>query len=288
MAWFINPFVKRESHSQNAVTTYRILVPLSWALVVVAGIYYSFQEPNDVEDGHKIPKQANRHITAFSQSTTVTGLYWILLLLSQLAYVWHLFSKDTALVTAASNVASHFILNNLFVFAWIMLWVRNYLWQAEIILVAHFINQHTCYWRCSGLPAFVHLSAVAGPYAWTLTAIFWNGAVVVDSNSLAARIVANVFIWVIFVVGVGHIIFSQDHLFGYCMSFLTLSLALKQFSIKIISLQWIFAFAIFGAFLALSLYISTTKYYNRDSLFRQIAHPESTDREREPLLNDQA
>jgi hypothetical protein len=39
-------------------------------------------------------------------------------------------------------------------------------------------------------------------------------------------------------------------------------------------------------FLAVSLYISTTTYTGRDSLFRRVAHPESADREREPLLNE--
>lgn len=100
--------------------------------------------------------------------------------------------------------------------------MRNHFAGSEVILAAHFINQHICYWRHPALPAFVHLPAVAGPYAWTLTALFWNGAVAVANNSLAARIVANVFIWVIFVIGVTHIMHYQDYLFGYCMSFLTL------------------------------------------------------------------
>jgi hypothetical protein len=65
-----------------------------------------------------------------------------------------------------------------------------------------------------------------------------------------------------------------------------IALALQQISIKIIALQWIFAFVVFGVFLASTLYISTTKYTGRDSLFRSIAHPESSDREREPLLNE--
>lgn len=147
--------------------------------------------------------------------------YRILLFLSQLSYVWHLFSKDAALVTAAANVASHFILNNLFVLAWVLLWVRNHFVGSEVILAAHFINQHICYRHNRTLPAFVHLPAVAGPYAWALTALFWNGAIAVSSNSLAARIVANVFIWVIFVIGVKHIVHDKDYMFGYCLSFLT-------------------------------------------------------------------
>jgi hypothetical protein len=284
---FYNPFARRETHSKSALITYRILVPLSWLLVVVAGIYYSIHSPHDVDHGHKIPNQANKHITAFSQNTIMTGVYWILLLLSQLSYIWHLFSKDAALVNAAANVASHFIVNNLFILVWILLWVRNHFWGSEVILAAHLINQSVAYVKNPGLPTFVHLPVVAGPYAWTLTALFWNGAVAVDSNSLPARIVANVFIWVIFVIGGGHVLFSQDHLLGYSLSFLTLSLAIKQFAVKVISLQWIFAFVIFGVFVVLSIYISSTKYYGRDSLFRRIVEPEVTDREREPLLNDQ-
>lgn len=65
-----------------------------------------------------------------------------------------------------------------------------------------------------------------------------------------------------------------------------MSIALRQIAIKIIALQWIFAFTVFAVFLVVSLYISTTKYTGRDSLFRRVAHPESVDREREPLLNE--
>lgn len=146
----------------------------------------------------------------------------ILLLLSQLSYVWHLFSKNDVLVAAAANVATHFILNNLFLFAWILLWTRNHFWGAEIILIAHLINQTVTYWRHRGLPAFVHLPAVAGPYAWTLTALFWNGAVAVHSHNLPGRIVANIFIWVILGVGLFDVVLREDYILGYCLSFLTL------------------------------------------------------------------
>lgn len=68
----------------------------------------------------------------------------------------------------------------------------------------------------------------------------------------------------------------------------SLALAVKQIGIKIIALQWIFAFVIFAIFLLVSLYISTTKYSGRDSLFRRVAAPEAGDRERQPLLNEDA
>ncbi|KAJ5309091.1 hypothetical protein PENANT_c020G03767 [Penicillium antarcticum] len=282
-----NPFARRETHSASSLNTYRVLVPLTWALVVVVGIYYSVHSPDDVKKSKKIWKQANKRNTPFSQNTTLTGIYWILLLLSQLSYVYHLFSKNNVLVTAAANVATHFILNNLFLFVWILLWTRNYFWGAEVVLIFHFLNQWITYWRHRGLPAFVHLPAVAGPYAWTLTALFWNGAVAVHSHNLPGRIVANIFIWVILVVGLFDIVLREDYILGYCLSILTLSLALRQVSIKIIALQWIFAFVVFAVFLVVSIYISATKYTGRDSLFRRVAHPESTDRERAPLLNEQ-
>jgi hypothetical protein len=125
-------------------------------------------------------------------------------------------------VAAAANVATHFILNNVFLVIWILLWTRNYFWWAEVILIAHFINQAVTYGRHRGLPAFVHLPAVAGPYAWTLTALFWNGAVAVHSHNLPGRIVANIFIWVILVIGLQHIVLRHDYILGYCLSVLTL------------------------------------------------------------------
>ncbi|PLB40538.1 DUF1774 domain-containing protein [Aspergillus candidus] len=284
---FYNPFAKRESHGRISLTSHRVLVPLSWALVLIVGLYYTANSPDDVKHGHKLWKQANKHTTPFSLNTTITEIYWILLLLSQLSYVYHLFHKDAAIVSATANVGTHFILNNLFVFAWILLWTRNHFWGSEIILMAHFVNQHVTYWRHRALPPLVHLSAVAGPFAWTLVALFWNGAVAVHSHGLAARIAANVFIWVIFLVGSTHISVGKDDLLGYCLSFLMLGLAVEQITIKIISLQWIFAFVIFAIFMVESLYISGMKYSNRDAFFRQIIAPsESADREREPLLND--
>ena len=63
-----------------------------------------------------------------------------------------------------------------------------------------------------------------------------------------------------------------------------LALAIKQIAIKVIALQWIFAVVIFAVFLLESIYLSSTKYAGRDTLFRRVVEPE-TDRERQPLLN---
>jgi hypothetical protein len=146
----------------------------------------------------------------------------ILLLLAQLFYVSHLFSRDSAVVTLAANVASHFILHNLFVFAWILLWTRNHYWPAEVILAAHFIHQQIVFWRVRGLPPISHLAVVAAPYAWTLIALFWNGAAAVHKYNPGAEITANIAIWVIFLIGAYHIFVPVDDILGYSLSLLTL------------------------------------------------------------------
>ena len=48
-----------------------------------------------------------------------------------------------------------------------------------------------------------------------------------NSNSVPARIVANVFIWVIFAMGSTHIVSTQDYILGYCLSWLMLCKFLK-------------------------------------------------------------
>jgi len=283
-----NPFGRRESYGKNALLAYRILAPISWLLVVIVGIYYSAHRPYDKSHSHNIWKQANKHHTPFSESTIVTGIYWIVLLIAQGGYVWHFFSKDTAKVAAAAHVGTYFILNNLFIFAWILLWTRGYFWGSEIIIIANLINQGVAYHRHLTLPRLVHFAAIAGPYVWTFMMLFWNGAVAVGAHNQPARLVANIFIWAIFIWGHSHILIHGDYVLGYSLSFLTLALALKQLAIKVIALQWIFAFVIFGVLLVLSIYVSTGRYYQRDLLFRPVATPgDSGDRERQPLLDEQ-
>ncbi|KAL4932309.1 DUF1774 domain-containing protein [Aspergillus undulatus] len=283
---FYNVFARRESHPSNVVRAYQVIAPLSWVLVLVVGIFYSIHKPADVYNGHTIWAQFEQRFTPFTINIVVLAIYWILLLLAQIVYVAQLFSKEAAVHNAA-NAASHFILNNLFVFAWILLWTRNYFWPAEVILIAHFINQHILFWRVRSLPLVSHLAVVAAPYAWTLIALFLNGAHAIFSHTPAAKIAAAVFIWVIFVIGSVHIFTTVDDLLGYSLSLLTFGLAIAQTDhYTRYHLQWIFAWVIFGAFLLVSLYLTSVKYSGRNVFFRSPAEPESTDAERAPLLDD--
>jgi len=53
---------------------------------------------------------------------------------------------------AAANVGSHFIVNNLFHTAFIMLWVNSQFWIAEILLVSNFFNLTSLYLRHRATP----------------------------------------------------------------------------------------------------------------------------------------
>jgi len=123
------------------------------------------------------------------------------LFISQIGYVWSLFSSNSEYVTAAAGVGSHFIFNNLLQFAFVMLFVRgHYIW-AEIITIINFFNLSTLYFRHNTNPRFIHIPVTTGPLAWTFVALYWNGAIAVGSNTLAARILANIAIWGILVYG---------------------------------------------------------------------------------------
>ncbi|KAL4949440.1 hypothetical protein BDW69DRAFT_75313 [Aspergillus filifer] len=284
---YYNIFERRESHPSNVITTYRVLVPLSWALVLGFGIFYSIHSPSDVDTSHRIWPQFERRSTPFTLNTVVVAIYWVILLLAQIVYVAQLFSNDETAVHNAANAASHFIVNNLFVFGWIHTWTRNHFWPAEVILIAHFINQHVLFWRIRTLPPVSHVAVVAGPYAWTLFALFLTGSLAVYSHTPAAEIAANVFLWIIFVIGTAHIFTAVDDLLGYSLTLLAFGLAISQTErFHGHHLQWIFAWVIFAVFLAESLYVTYTKYSGRNVLFRSPGEPESTDAERAPLLDD--
>lgn len=95
--------------------------------MVVTGAYYSFRRPHDCTHHHScstIWGQNSRRATPFSLNAVVTSIYWIVLLILQFHYVRFLWSTNDTYKVSAANVGSHFIVNNLLTFGFIMLWVR--------------------------------------------------------------------------------------------------------------------------------------------------------------------
>jgi len=282
-----NPFALRETHNTQAVWTYKILTILTWILNVIVTIYYTYgKKPHEGHHRRKVWGQNHHYRTPFSLDPVIASLYWLALFIFQIGYLWHLFSRVTAKVQAAAGVGSHFIFNNLLQFAFVMLFVRGYFLIAELILIINFFNLSALYFRHATHPRLIHIGAVSGPLAWTFVALYWNGAITVNSHSLPARILANIAIWGILVYGWFFLVIYKDYTMGFALSILTASLGVHQFHIKTIALQWIFAFAIMATLFITTLLIALPGFFGKEFGFRRGQSVVPRDQERAPLLDD--
>ena len=102
-----------------------------------------------------------------------------------------------------------------------MLWVHAHFWIAELMLIINFINLSSLYFRHSKTPLPIHVGVVSGPLAWTFVAIFWCGAAMVGAHNLAARIVANIFVWGIMGYGLFFLGAFKDYTMGFELSVLS-------------------------------------------------------------------
>ncbi|OAQ63071.1 ATP synthase F0 [Pochonia chlamydosporia 170] len=283
-AW--NPFSHRESHSSGSILTYKLLTLISWLLSVVVSVYYVVNEP---KDGHTIRRriwdQNNLYRTAFTMNPILGDVYWVVLFIMQFGYITHLFSRVPETVNWAASVGSHFILNNLFHFAFVMLFVRSHFIWAEIILVLNFFNLSVLYFRHNTSPRFIHAPVASGPLAWTFVAIYWNGAFMVyHPHNLVARIFGNIFIWSILAYGMFFIVTFKDYTMGFWLSILAAAIGVAQFERQVIALQWIFAFIIMALLFISTVTIAVPAWTGRDHFWRRSAPP--ADAERAPLLNE--
>lgn len=139
----------------------------------------------------------------------------------QLGYIWHFYVENADHNNVAANVGSHFIVNNILHFIFVLLWVYGRFWVAEIILILNFINLSLQYLRYSTTPRAVHIPVVSGPLAWTFVAILWVGAAATGAHNLAARILANVVIWAILVFGLLFLVAFKDYTIGFELSILS-------------------------------------------------------------------
>ncbi|KAI1817845.1 DUF1774-domain-containing protein [Poronia punctata] len=274
----VNPFAKRESHSDNTVITYKILTTLSWLLALVISFYYTFNSPDDgVWPRRSIWQQNDHYHTAFRMNHIIASIYWIVLFILQGGYIAHLFSGSIERVNEACHVGSHFILNNLFQFAFVMLFVRSLFGWAELIIILNFINLSSLYFRHPGYARFIHGAVVSGPLAWTFVAIFWNGAIMVPHpEALVARIFGNIFIWGIMGYGLFFIFFYKDYTMGFNLSVLSAAIGVSQFLRQVVALQWIFAFTVMAVLFVATVVVAVPAANKT----------RTSDAERAPLLSD--
>jgi len=276
----INPFAKRETHDRTAIILYKIFTFVSWLLLLVTAVYYSFHAPHDGHfHGRTIWGQNWHYHTGFALNAAIASIYWVVLFILQIGYVWHLFSSNVDYVNAAASVGSHFIVHNLLTFGFIMLFVRSHFWWAELLLVVDFFNLSSLYFRHATHPRFIHVPVVSAPLAWTFVAIYWNGAIMVNAHTLVARILANIAIWSILVYGLFFLVAYKDYTMGFALSILTASLGVGQFLRQFIAFQWIFAFVIMAILFVSTIAISVPGTFGREPVIAE-------DQERAPLLDD--
>ncbi|KAF1843231.1 DUF1774-domain-containing protein [Cucurbitaria berberidis CBS 394.84] len=282
----LNPFARRDDFSSQSILFYKISTAVSYLLLLVTAFYYSFNKPHEGHHPHGRFWQHN-YSTPFAQSKVITSIYWIVLFILQLGYSWSLYASNTVYVTAAANIGSHFVANNLLLFGFIHLWVRSHFWLALLLIVVNFFNLSAAYFRHSTTPRLIHIATVSGPLAWNFAALYWVGAVAVHSNHLAARIVANVFIWGWLGYGTFFLAAYKDYTIGFALSVLSFSTGVGQFLTKphLFQLQWVFAFTVGALLFVLSVAVGVPGLLGRDPFPRgQIV---SEDRERAPLLADE-
>jgi hypothetical protein len=283
----INPFAKRDSHSAGSVVTYKVLTVVSWLMSLIVSVYYTFPkgEWNHRYHPRTLWDADFYHPTGFTQHYLMTSLFWLALFILQLGYIAHLFSSSVETVNAACAVGSHFIVNNLLHFVWVLLFVHGHTVWSEIILILNFANLTSLYFRHSNYPRFIHLPAVSGPLAWTFVAIYSNGATMVPHHtSLVARIFANIAIWSILGYGMFFIILYKDYTMGFSLSVLSASLGVAQFERQVIAFQWIFAFTIMAVLFVFSVLVAIPAWTGKDVPFGR--RTTTNDTERAPLLAD--
>ncbi|KAK9776645.1 putative DUF1774-domain-containing protein [Seiridium cardinale] len=282
----VNPFAKRDDHSKNSVIAYKVFTILTWLLSIVVSFYYAFNRPHDgVFAWHTIWEQNDLYPTAFRLNKVIASIYWIVLFILQGIYIGHLWSGKADTLNAAAAVGSHFILNNLFHFAFVMLFVRSYFGWAELMVILNFANLTSLYFRHPAYARAIHEAVVSGPLAWTFVAIYWNGAIMVPHpDSLVSRIFGNIFIWSILAYGLFYIVAYKDYTMGFNLSVLTAAIGVGQFLRQVIAFQWIFAFTIMAALFVATVGIAIPAATGKDFAWRRQA---AADTERAPLLHDE-
>jgi len=219
--------MKTEQPNARSLLAYKILTTASFLLVHITNIHFAWTAPAgaDGKPSYRTIWEQNRaHPTPFSLNEPIVDIYWIFILFMQVAYIIHLFTGSA--INAAANVGSHFILNNVLMFAFVLCWVHSQLALALVFLIFNFFNLQILYFRHSTTPLSVHIPVVSGPLAWTYVALFWCGAAAVDNaildeTRLVAGILANAAIWGFLGYGLFFVIAFKDWTVGFNLAILT-------------------------------------------------------------------
>jgi hypothetical protein len=283
--------------------TLKISSVITLALSIYANVRYLVGR-NPVDNDPEKDPFFRVGFTPFTGNLLIILLYWGFTHLLQLSFVLQYFFPEetepqtdssnpltsalggitnSSRLKTANNVGWSVNIFNLLHFVWTLLFVNGHYILSEIVLIINFFNILALYisqatYKLQPLSSIVliHMPATALPFSWLLYAIFWNGAAMVGSQSLAGRIVANVFIWNFMLVPTFFLAIYRDWSVGFSSSVLMLALGVGQLLTKVFALQWIFAFVISGyLFLASAAVLGSN-----------LTVVKTTDAENAPLINN--
>jgi len=221
----VNLFQTRAEYDQRTIVTYRAATTLTYLLLVITSVYYTFAYPHEGRyHRDTIWGQNARHHTPFALSAPLTTVYWIVLYTLQIPYLAALYPQTdapAAHVKHACDAAVAFTAHNLLAFGFIHLWCRSYFGWALLLVIADFLLLTLAYFGLPRLPRFVHVAVLAGPLAFAFVALYWVGAVVVHARNFPARVVANVFVWTWAVYGGFYVVVFKDWAVGFALSALS-------------------------------------------------------------------
>ncbi|KOS17589.1 Uncharacterized protein ESCO_003141 [Escovopsis weberi] len=283
-----NPFVRRETHSVASIRAHKVLAILTWILSVVVSVYYTARAPDGVDHGglvyRRIWKMNYLYPSAFTMNNTIAEIYWLVLFVLQVVFVLRLFSRTPDTASAAANVSSHFVANNLLHAAFVALFVRSRFAWAELVLLLNLANLTALYFRHNATASRVsHVAVASGPLAWTFVAVYWNGALMVRHPAdLVPRVLGNVFIWSLLAFGVFFLVAYKDYTMGFNLSVLAAAIGVAQFKRQAVALQWIFAFVIMGLLFVMTLAVVVPAWSGRAAPWKR-SRP-GADPEHAPLL----
>jgi hypothetical protein len=212
---------------------WRIATPLAWLAALVTVGYHTAHAPPPDSSGHPartIWAQNAKHHTPFALNACLTSAYWLALWLLQLWYVALLASGKAA--AGAIALAPTFAAHNLLVVGFVHLWTRSLFWLTLLVAALDFVLLTFAYFRFAAFAVrataagagpsdrVVHAATLAGPLAFAFVALYWDGAAAVHARHLAARIVANVFVWSWAAYGGFYLVAFGDWVLAFSLSVL--------------------------------------------------------------------
>ncbi|KAK9375573.1 uncharacterized protein V1513DRAFT_24644 [Lipomyces chichibuensis] len=229
----------------NRIQTQRTAVLISFIVSIVINFFYLAGRGIAGENHNAV---FHLDHTPFTPNFFFLLLFWAAAYLAQVVYLHQLFAGNESIRKPAEEVGWYVTVFNTLHFIWLLFIAHGHLVVALIIVILNFFFTGGLYWQkrthIINPPTqwlTIHIGAAALPFAWTLFALFWSGAVAVHSNSLVAHVFANIFIWSLLIVPSTALLVFADWSFGFASAFLIWGLAVGQLVEKTIALQWIFA-----------------------------------------------